>query len=61
MGNLKLSCLKSGLVPVCPIIESPWGCVEQHDGYQGVQHHGEHQGDQVEEGDIHFGTLNQQK
>ena len=26
--------------------------MEKHDGYQGVQHHGQHQGDQVEQGDV---------
>ena len=30
----------------------PWCCVEQHDGYQRVQNHGEHQGDDVEQGDV---------
>ena len=37
---------------MCPIIEGPGCCVEEHDGYQGVQHHGQHQGDQVEQGDV---------
>ena len=26
--------------------------MEKHDGYQGVQHHGHHQGDQVEQRDV---------
>ena len=30
----------------------PWCCVKQHDGYQRVQNHGEHQGDDVEQGDV---------
>ena len=40
------------MVSVVSIIECPWCCVEEHDGYQAVQHHGEHQGDQVEQGDV---------
>ena len=41
--------LNPGLVPIRPILKSPWCCVEEHDGYQGVQHQRQHQGDQVEQ------------
>ena len=44
--------MKSCLVPDCAIIECPGGCEEEHDGNQRVEHHGQDQGDQVEQGDV---------
>ena len=45
--------MKSCLVPDCAIIECSGGCEEEHNGNQSVQHHGEDQWDQVEQGDVH--------
>ena len=45
--------MKSCLVPDGAVIECPGGGEQQHDGDQGVQHHGEDQRDQVEQGDVH--------
>ena len=45
--------LKSCLVPDCSIVECSWCCEEEHDGDHGVEDHGQHQGDQVEQGDVH--------
>ena len=45
--------LEAGLVPDGAIIECPGGGEQEHDGDQGVQHHGEDQRDQVEQGDVH--------
>ena len=44
--------LESCLVPDGAVIECPGGGEQQHDGDQGVQHHGEDQRDQVEQGDV---------
>ena len=44
--------MKSCLVPDGAVIECPGGGEQQHDGDQGVQHHGEDQRDQVEQGDV---------
>ena len=41
------------MVPDGAVIECPGGGEQQHDGDQGVQHHGEDQRDQVEQGDVH--------
>ena len=44
--------LQPGLVPDSSVIEGSWGGEEKHDGNEGVQHHGQHEGDQVEQGDV---------
>ena len=44
--------LESGLVPDSSIIECSGSSEKQHDGNQRVQDHGQHQGDQVEQGDV---------
>ena len=44
--------LQSGLVATGAVIECPGRGVEQHHGDQAVQHHGEHQRDQVEQRDV---------
>ena len=49
---LTVTDLEAGLVPDGAIIECPGGGEQEHDGDQGVQHHGEDQRDQVEQGDV---------
>ena len=44
--------LKPSLVSDRSIIECSWGSEEKHDGNQRVEHHGQDQGDQVEQGDV---------
>ena len=40
------------MVPDSSIIECSRGGEEEHDGNEGVEHHGQHEGDQVEQGDV---------
>ena len=44
--------LQSSAVPAGPVIESPRAVEEKHDGDEGVEDHGENQGDEVEQGDV---------
>ena len=44
--------LEPSPVPDRAVIECPGGGEQEHDGDQGVQHHGEDQRDQVEQGDV---------
>ena len=44
--------LEPGLVPAGAVVECPGRCEEEHDGDERVEHHGEHQRDQVEQRDV---------
>ena len=44
--------LEPGLVPAGAVVECSGRGEEQHDGDERVEHHGEHQRDQVEQRDV---------